>query len=148
MSLYKWETLLAGPNTWFNPENKWETGQVLKKTETGYRRDIVEEPKKYIDLIVVGWGWWGWIWTSNASWWWGGWWWVIECRNFKISWNSFNIIVWNWWSWTMNNAWWNWWTSCAFWLCWLWWGGWGWWWANINEKIDEIDDEQVNIERM
>ena len=139
MALYKWGTLLAGSGVWFWPESEWETGQVLKKTSTGYSWEDLAEwweegqvlmrtedwyawcdwtlwPKYwYIDLLVVWWWWaWGYIscWFSNypnSSWWGGGW--VIQCLCYPITSNSdyITVCVWKWWF-----AW----TCSGTWCCW------------------------------
>jgi len=96
---------------------------------------------KFIDLLVVWWGW-NWWWDTSyiwAWWWWGWWWWVIYKNNFVLSDNSYSIVVWNAWQnscfWNcIAYAWWNWgwpakyWYAYAFWC--PWWNWWGWWWTS------------------
>lgn len=36
MALYKWSVKVSWRWSWFEPENQWTTGQVLKKTSTWY----------------------------------------------------------------------------------------------------------------
>ena len=119
---------------------------------------------KFIEYIVVWWGW-GWLaWNGNN--WWG--WWGAVCTWYKLlSDNNYCVVVWCWWTgnitktweeatdWTASCFWdiiianwwckWNWftwWTSwswCSWWTntswCWCYWGWW-WWWASTAAASD------------
>lgn len=110
---------------------------------------------RFLDIVVVWGGWWGWAvcvfrnWNlEEVHWWWWGWWWnVIACTVINPD-NVYTVSIWSWWIWwRWNNCkWCDWWTTCfwsivAIWWTWwcprVWWNSWsggswgaGWWASN------------------
>lgn len=92
---------------------------------------------KYINYIVVWWGWW-WGWADSCydhNWWWWGWGWQVISWTNQLNASSYNIVIWSWWAWwtwwkNFSNDWVNWWWTCISWLVtanwWWWWYAWTW----------------------